>query len=71
LRIARPILLVSTPIGVVFGLREAWRLAGPKMALLMVAMLTVVGALVWWTVRRIRQEHAVERATLERRARER
>jgi uncharacterized membrane protein YqjE len=71
LRIARPILLVSTPIGVVFGLREAWRLAGPKMALLMVAMLTVVGALVWWTVRRIRQEHAVERATLERRASER
>lgn len=71
MRIARPILLVSTPIGVVFGLREAWRLAGPKMALLMVAMLTVVGALVWWTVRRIRQEHAVERATLERRARER
>jgi len=71
LRIARPILLVSTPIGVVFGLREAWRLAGPKMALLMVAMLTVVGALVWWTVRRIRQEHALERATLERRASER
>ncbi len=71
MRIARPILLVSTPIGVVFGLREAWRLAGPKMALLMVAMLTVVGALVWWTVRRIRQEHAVERATLERRASER
>ena len=44
------------PIGVVFGLREAWRLAGPKMALLMAAMLAVVGGLVWWTVRRIRQE---------------
>ncbi len=56
MRIARPILLVSTPIGVIFGLREAWRLAGPAMALLMAAMLSVVGALVWMTVRRIRQE---------------
>lgn len=56
MRIARPILLVTTPVGVIFGLREAWRLAGPKMALLMAAMLAVVGALVWWTVRRIRQE---------------
>jgi hypothetical protein len=56
MRIARPILLVSTPIGVVFGLREAWRLAGPGMALLMAAMLGVVGGLVWMTVRRIRQE---------------
>ena len=71
LRIARPILLVSTPIGVLFGLREAWRLAGPKMALLMVAMLAVVGTLVWWTVRRIRQESALERARLESRANER
>lgn len=64
MRIARPILLVSTPIGVVFGLREAWRLAGPKMALLMAAMLTVVGLLAWWTVRRIRQERARERDRL-------
>ncbi len=58
MRIAGPILLVTTPIGVAFGLREAWRLAGPRMALLMAAMLTIVGALVWWTVRRIRQEQA-------------
>jgi len=55
-RIARPILMVTTPIGVIFGLREAWRLAGPTMALLMAAMLAVVGALVWWTVRTIRAE---------------
>ena len=71
MRIARPILLVSTPIGVIFGLREAWRLAGPKMALLMLAMLAVVGSLVWWTVRRIRQENAHERAQLENPANER
>jgi hypothetical protein len=58
MRIARPILLVTTPIGVALGLREAWRLAGPGMAALMAAMLLVVSALVWMTVRRIRQEHA-------------
>ena len=63
MRIARPILLVSTPIGVIFGLREAWRLAGPKMAVLMAVMLAVVGTLVWWTVQSIRAEHAAERAT--------
>ena len=68
MRIARPILLVSTPIGGIFGLREAWRLAGPKMAVLMAAMLAVVGALVWWTVLRIRQERALERESLESRA---
>lgn len=61
MRIAGPFLLVTTPIGVAFGLREAWRLAGPRMALLMAAMLAVVGALVWWTVRRIRQEQAQEK----------
>ena len=62
MRIARPILLVTTPVGVVFGLREAWRLAGPGMALLMAAMLTIVGALVWWTVRRIQQENKADRS---------
>lgn len=56
MRIARPILLVTTPVGVILGLREAWRLAGPGMALLMAAMLAVVGGLVWWTVWRIQQE---------------
>ena len=68
MRIAGPILLVWTPVGVIFGLREAWRLAGPKMAVLMAAMLAVVGALVWWTVLRIRQERALERESLESRA---
>jgi ABC-type nickel/cobalt efflux system permease component RcnA len=58
MRIARPILLVTTPLGVVLGLREAWRLAGPRMAMLMAVMLLVVGAFVWMTARRIRQEHA-------------
>jgi len=49
-------------------LREAWRLAGPKMTVLMAAMLAVVGAFVWWTVRRIRQERALEQVSRESRA---
>ena len=60
MRIAKPILLVTTPLGVLFGLREAWRLAGPGMAFLMAAMLAVVSAFVWWTVRRIRAEQRGE-----------
>jgi uncharacterized membrane protein YqjE len=59
MRIAGPLLLVTTPVGVVFGVHEAWRLAGPKMALLMAAMLLVVSAFAGWTVRRIRLEQAL------------
>lgn len=58
MRIARPLLLVWTPLGVILGLREAWRLAGPKMTVLMALMVSVVGAFVFWTVRRIRHEQA-------------
>lgn len=61
MRIARPLLLIWTPVGVVLGLREAWRLAGPKMTVLMAVMLGVVGAFLYWTVRRIRQEQAAAR----------
>ena len=64
MRIAKPILLVTTPIGVLFGLREAWRLAGPRMAVLMALMLAVVGAFAWWTVRRIRAERREQQAAL-------
>jgi hypothetical protein len=56
MRIARPILLVTTPIGVILGLREAWRLAGPAMAALMLLMLAVVGGFIWMTVRTARRE---------------
>jgi hypothetical protein len=55
-RIARPILLATTPVGVAFGLREAWRLAGPGMAVLMGVMIAVVGGFIWMTVRQIRKE---------------
>jgi hypothetical protein len=41
---------------VIFGLREAWRLAGPAMAVLMALMLAVVSAFIWMTVRTVRRE---------------
>lgn len=52
MKIAKPILVVSTPVGVVFGLHEAWRLAGPAMAVLMAVMIAVVGGLLILTIRR-------------------
>jgi hypothetical protein len=67
-RIARPILLVSTPIGVIFGLREAWRLAGPGMAVLMALLLSIVGTFIWMTVRTIRRERASEQTESSQRA---
>jgi len=67
-RIARPILLVSTPIGVIFGLREAWRLAGPGMAVLMALLLSIVGTFIWMTVRTSRRERASEQTESSQRA---
>ena len=52
MRIAKPMLLVSTPIGVAWGLYEAWRV-GWWLAALMVAMLAVLGTFSVFTVRRI------------------
>ena len=42
MRIAKPLLLITTPIGVALGLYEAWRLAG-RMVFLMAALLVVIG----------------------------
>lgn|GEM_PF-743468 len=54
-KIAKPLLLVSTPLGMVFGLREAyrfhWWLAG-----LMAALMAVIGAFLWMTWTRVRRE---------------
>lgn len=55
LRIAKPLLLVTTPIGVAFGLYEGWRLAG-GLVFLMAAMLAVIGVAMWSVVRTIRRE---------------
>ena len=58
MRIAKPLLLVLTPIGVAVGLVEGYRLAG-GLVVLMAAMLLIVGlaaATVVLTVRRERRQ---------------
>ena len=55
MKIARPLLLVTTPIGVVAGLREAWRFHW-WLAVLMAALLAVIGAFFVYTWRIIRRE---------------
>ena len=55
MRIAKPILLVMTPIGVGWGLIEAWRFR-PILALLMALLLGVISVFIWLTVRTIRRE---------------
>jgi hypothetical protein len=54
MRIAKPILLVSTPLGVLFGLIEGYRLAGGLVVLMaaLLGMLSVAAATVVCTVRR-------------------
>jgi hypothetical protein len=57
MRIARPLLLTITPVGVVWGLVEAWRFHW-WLALLMGVLLGVVSLFMWALVRRIRAERA-------------
>jgi lipoprotein signal peptidase len=54
-RLAKPILLVITPVGVAWGLLEAWRFHW-WLAVLMAALLTVISLFMWMTVRRIRAD---------------
>jgi len=55
MKIARPMLLVLTPIGVGWGLIEAWRFHW-WLAMLMSVLVSVIGAFMWMTVKRIRDE---------------
>jgi hypothetical protein len=57
LRIAKPLLLVMTPVGVGWGLIEAARFHW-WLAVLMGALLGVISLFVWSVVRKIRQERA-------------
>ncbi|MEO8444064.1 MAG: hypothetical protein ABI567_03550 [Gammaproteobacteria bacterium] len=59
MRLAKPILLVTTPLGVVGGLREAYKLAG-GLVYLMAAMVAVMLVAVAWIVITIRRERAAE-----------
>lgn len=58
MRIAKPLLLVTTPVGLAIGLYEGWRLAG-GLVLIMAALMLVIGVAfgtVIWTIRRERAE---------------
>jgi hypothetical protein len=55
MKIAKPLLLVATPIGLVFGLYEAHRLAG-GLVFIMAAMIAVIGVAMASVVMTIRRE---------------
>jgi uncharacterized membrane protein len=63
MRIAKPLLLVTTPIGLAIGLYEGWRLAG-GLVFIMAALMLVIGVAfgtVVWTIRRERAEEEKKR----------
>jgi len=55
MRIAKPMLLITTPLGMIGGVYEAFRLAG-GLALLMVALMAMIGAAIGMLVLTIRRE---------------
>jgi hypothetical protein len=60
-RIAKPLLLVTTTLGLAIGLYEAWRLAG-GLVFLLAAMMIGLGAAVAGLVVTIRREKAASQA---------
>jgi hypothetical protein len=60
MKIAKPLLLVTTPLGIAGGLFEAYRLAG-GLVLLMAAMMAVIGVGFGSVVATIRREKLAER----------
>jgi hypothetical protein len=61
MRIAKPLLLITTPIGMIGGVHEAFRLAG-GLAFLMIAMMLMIGAAFAMVVMTIRKERRAEAA---------
>jgi predicted MFS family arabinose efflux permease len=59
MRIAKPLLLITTPIGLAIGLYEGWRLAG-GLVFIMAALMLVIGAAFGTVIYTIRKERAEE-----------
>lgn len=59
MKIAKPLLLVTTPIGLAYGLYEGYRLAG-GLVFLMAAMICVIAAAMGSVVLTIRRERQSE-----------
>lgn len=55
MKIAKPLLLVTTPIGVAYGLYEGWRLAG-GLVFIMAAMIGVIAVAIGSVVMTVRKE---------------
>lgn len=60
MRIAKPLLMVTTPVGVVWGIWECYKLAG-GLVFIMLAMLAVLGAAAASVVAVVRRERRNER----------
>ena len=67
MRIAKPMLLVTTPVGVAGAIYEAYRLAG-GLVFLMVALIGLIAVALGTLVMTIRREAAAERAQAEQQA---
>jgi hypothetical protein len=65
MKIAKPLLLVSTPLGIVTGLIEAYRLVGGLAILMfaMMAMLGVAAAGVVYTIRKEKKEWTASKSS--------
>ena len=61
MRIAKPFLIVTTPIGLAIGLYEGWRLAG-GLVVIMVAMISLVGDAMLGVVLTVRREKRADDA---------
>jgi uncharacterized membrane protein len=67
MRIAKPLLLITTPVGLALGLYEGWRLAG-GLVVIMAALILIMGVAmgsVVWTIRRERAEEEKKKAEKE------
>ena len=62
MRIAKPLLLVTTPLGLLIGLEEAYRLAG-GLVVLLAALIGLFGLAILGVVRVVRREAAEGRGT--------
>jgi hypothetical protein len=61
MRIAKPMLLITTPIGLVWGVYEGFRLAG-GLAFLMIALISLIGVAMATVVATVRREKREEEA---------
>jgi predicted MFS family arabinose efflux permease len=67
MRIAKPLLLTTTPIGLAFGVYEGWRLAG-GLVFLMIALVSFIGVAMATVVLTVRREKREEEEAARQRA---